>query len=385
MDDKFLYQNRPPVRSGFSENLYARLSDTTSQSKTPTKRAVVLRFVLASLIVFVLMLTFSESVRADVWNWIRHIAGFEVQEVDNLHDIPGYGEGNSFAPNHPSIIYALKFLPFEFALPAYTPDGYVLIDQLTYDDRSVFLSWVNQDKEEIFIMVSKPSPEIGPNIVVGSNGAEEIEINGQPAMLVRGSYDENDKWDPNFKRLSIYLSKDGLSYLISNEPHSPITTGMEKFEKELIRMASSIPDLKKYDNGVYTYTPQPVEAILQNPPFSFNMPGYIPDGYSPHEGVVAYSKSWVSLNWEDKNSQNINLMVQQDWRITIPAGAESADEKRIGGRSTLIILGGYNENGKWDATRKNVQLYWREGGLIYNLSSDMVSQEELIKMAESIE
>jgi hypothetical protein len=57
---------------------------------------------------------------------------------------------------------------------------------------------------------------------------------------------------------------------------------------------------------------------------------------------------------------------------------------RINARSTLIIRGGYDENGNWDSTKNTVHLYWREGGLIYILSSDTLSDEELIKIAESI-
>ena len=386
MDDKFLYQNRPPVRPGFGESLYARLSIMTPQNKTSTKRAIALRLVLAGLIVFMLVLTFSESVRADVWYWIRYIAGFEVQEVDNLHEIPGYDEGSS-SIIHPSFMaHALKFLSFEFALPAYTPDGYVLVDRLVYQDTTVWLSWVNQDQEEISMFVNKLGPDFEPGTIIGSNSAEEIQINGQPAMLVHGSYNTNDEWDPNFKRISIYLIKDGLSYTISNNPHSPIATSVEEFEKELIHMAGSIPDMKKDDHETFSALPQPAEDILQNPPFAFEMPSYVPDGFLPEEGRVADSKAWVSIYWQNEKGERIGLMVQQDSRITIPPGVETAKKKLFhNGRSALLIHGGYDKNGRWDASKKDIQLYWREGGLIYILSSDTVNEDELIKIAESIE
>jgi len=380
MDDKFLYQNRPPVRPGFSESLYARLSNMSSQSKVSNKVfKFALRLVLTGLLLFAVLFTFSEPVRASVLDWIRHIAGFEVQEVDLLYVVDP--NAPSFVLRHNSLVYALKDLPFEFAIPAYAPDGYVLVDKIEFDDYSVFLNWVNQDKEKIWTTVQNT---VDPAVFTGFDSAEEIQINGQPAMLIHGAYVDG-KWDYTMKGITIYFKKDGLTYILGQFPSTPYIKDIDVSQNELIRVAESIPDLNNYDNGVYYYTPQPVEDILQNPPFIFNMPGYLPEGYLPREGVVAYSKTWLSLSWENKYEETIGLMVQQDWKITIPAGIDSAKEEQIHSRSTLIIQGGYDENGKWDNTKKDIQIYWREGGLIYILSSDTVGEEELIQIAESIE
>ncbi len=385
MDDKFLYQNRPPVRPGFSESLYTRLSNMSSQNKVSNKSfKFALRFLLTGILVFAVLFKFSEPVRASVLDWIKHIAGFEVQEVDSFSVDPNE---SSFVLPHNSLVFALKDLPFEFAMPAYSPDGYVLVDKIEFDDSAVFLRWFNQDKEEIFMMIQNTDD---PSVFTGFDSAEEIQINGQPALLVHGAYVDY-KWDYTMKGITIHLKKDGLTYRLGQFPKeeidqsTPYMKDIGVSQNELIRMTESIPDLNNYDNGVYYYTPQPVEDILQSPPFIFNMPVYLPEGYLPHEGVVAYSKAWVSLSWEKAKGENVGLMVQQDWRITIPAGIDSAEEKRIHSRSTLIIRGGYDENGKWDDTQKDVQIYWREGGLIYILSSGTVGEEELIRIAESIE
>jgi len=386
MDDKFLYQNRPPVRQGFRESLYARIANNTVQKKAPNKVfKFALRFALACLFVFGLLFTFSEPVRANFLDWItKYIAGFEVQEVDNLHELPGYDEGTSFVLDHNSLTYALKDLPFEFSIPAHVPDGYVLVDKIEFDDSSVFLSWVNQDKEGIFMMVSRTNI---PFAMIGTNSEEEIQINGQPALLVRGSYNTHDEWDPSLKRLSMYLIKDGLSYLISNNLFPLITMDMDTLEKELIRMAESIPDMHPFgETGEFHYTPQPVEEVIQNSPFLFSAPSYLPEGFKPHDGA-SNSGGWVNINWENENGDNINLTVHQDWRMIIPAGIETAEKERINTRSTLVIHGGYaDDSGQvWDPNGKGIQLYWRVGGLIYILSGDTVSKAELIQIAESME
>lgn len=227
MDDKFLYQNRPPVRPGFSENLYARLSNMVLQKKASNKAfKLILRLGLAGLLLFTVLFTFSEPVRASVLDWIRHIAGFNVTD-------------------------------------------------------------------------SIPDP--------GSNPEE------------------------------------------------------------------------------YFYTPQPFPSTVKDLPFAFSMPAYVPDDFAfSNDVVIAQSKSWVAMSWSSGEGE-FDLLVQQDWEMTIPAGVESTKEVKVNEQPAILIQGGWDENGKWDNMIRHIQLYWRKDGLIYILSSDTLSDEELIKIAESID
>jgi hypothetical protein len=380
MDDKFLYQNRPAVQPDFQQKLYERLSSRAVQSKAakPNFRLVT-RFALIGLILFAALFTFSEPARAGIVELIRIIAGFEVEEMDSLPASEG-----GYDAKHTSLTYLLQEISFEFALPAYIPEGYTLIDRVYYDENIVFLDYLNEDYDLIYYSVQNT---MEPLIVTGFDSAEEIQINGQPALLIRGAF-VDDVWDYTLNGIIIYFKQDGLTYKVGQFP-SFFRTGEHEKETdlsldELIRMAESIPALKNDEDGVYFYEPQPVEEILANPPFAFEMPGYIPEGFVPDEGIVAYSKAWGSIRWTNGNGDGLNLMVQENWKITIPAGVGAAEQQWIDGHSTLVIRGAY-VNGQWDASADTIELYWRKGGLIYQLSSSRLSEEQLIKIVESFE
>lgn len=379
MDDKFLYQNRPVVRPDFQQKLYERLASRAVQSKAvkPNFRLVV-RFALIGLILFAALFTFSEPARAGIVELIRHIAGFEVEEMDSLPASEG-----GYAAKHTSLTYLLQEISFEFALPAYIPEGYTFIDKIYYDENIVFLDYLNEDYDLIYYSVQNT---MEPLIVTGFDSAEEIQINGQPALLIRGAF-VDDVWDYTLNGIIIYFKQDGLTYQVGQFPS--FSRGEHEKETdlsldELIRMAESIPALKNYEDGVNFYEPQPVDEILANPPFTFEMPGYIPEGFVPDEGIAAYSNAWVSIRWTNGNGDGLNLMVQENWKITIPAGVGAAEQQWIDGHSTLVIRGAYVD-GQWDASADTIELYWRKGGLIYQLSSSRLGEEDLVKVAESFE
>lgn len=375
MDDKFLYENLPAPRPGFGENLYARISRLPASKQGSD--VWVLRFGLAVAIAFVLFFTFSEPARASVLYLLRHIAGFDVLETQEL---PVVDDKPSFAPNQDSFETGLGKLPFKFAMPAYVPDGYTLVNKLEFDDSQASMAWQNANQAPLWMIVQHTSQ---PSILAGQESVEEIQINGQTALLIRGAFSQGT-WDATLQGITIYFTQDGLTYVLGQYPDhvnqlndKPLIT-----LDELVRMAGSIPPLKNYENGAYSYTPQPITEILENPPFTFKTPVYLPEGYVPGEGIVAYSKAWVSLSWQDQAGKLISLMAQEDWNPIIPAGVDSADELLINGLPTLIIRGGYVD-GSWDEKMPMTTLYWRDGGIIYTLNSESVTEDDLIKIAES--
>ncbi len=89
------------------------------------------------------------------------------------------------------------------------------------------------------------------------------------------------------------------------------------------------------------------------------------------------------MTWRGRGGE-FDLLVQQNWNMTIPTGADSTKEIIVNGQPAILIRGMWDENGKWDNTIKQAQLYWRKDELIYTLTSDVLDDEELIKIAESI-
>ena len=132
MDDNFLYQNRPPVRQGFGESLYSRISDLPLKKGT-SRYALrfALRFAIVSMVLFTVLFSFSQPVRAGVLDWIKRIAGFEVQETNTVST-----EGSVIIQPTVSgpMDEILNDLPYEISMPSYVPEGFIFEDKVDVND-----------------------------------------------------------------------------------------------------------------------------------------------------------------------------------------------------------------------------------------------------------
>lgn len=256
MRDKFLYKIRPPMREAFSKNLYQRLSrlefDNLDQQKEGkgmknlNKRNLTWRYALLTfLVVAALTLTISEPVRAKALELIQTIAGINVEEQSEspLKDIE---EENVETYTIPTLALskALENSPFQFGLPTWVPEGYVLDENVANAESWISLVWNNSNLSEIQMLVEREYN--GYSIPAGENSSEEIKINGTPALLVRGFWNAQDQWDPTLG-IVIGWEKDGhfyrLTYYERESSHNtikPIEGDMDAIINELIRMAESI-------------------------------------------------------------------------------------------------------------------------------------------------
>lgn len=234
MDDKFLYENRPPVREGFGENLYARLSKSAYSTKKAFNLSWAFKFLLAGIVI-ITTLAFSGPVRADVLYWLRQIAGLNVQEIDT---IPA-GENEVTIP--PDVSGALdrirKDIPYELSLPTYVPDRFVFDDHVEVVDQSVFLSWTNEDKDQILMLVDV---DHGQQYLMGKNAPQEIPVNGQPAMVFQGGYDRENNWDPAQQTINLIQRKENLVYWLIYMEHPGGTLESAAVQDELIQMLASL-------------------------------------------------------------------------------------------------------------------------------------------------
>jgi hypothetical protein len=273
MNDDFFYQIRPPVRSEFSKGLKKRLFSPYSERQSnihnffevKLRRAWQFGFLFVVLIT-ALSFTYSENVRANVDYLIRVIAGFRVEERfispifglgENASDQLGSGivettgELNSDSPAVSSIptqsvTDILKEMPFSFELPEYIPEGFVLNDNAAYANSRdwVMLVW-DSENAEITMVVERNYA--GYDLPTGVDSSEQIQIHGQPALLIHGWWDENHVWDST-RRLEIHWEQDGHYYRLNYTQRSlnrwsiePITGDIAEIEKELTQVAESIP------------------------------------------------------------------------------------------------------------------------------------------------
>ena len=210
MNDKFLYENRPEPQKTFRDSLYAKLDQEESESQMFKKH--LFQYSLAGLLIaVVLLITISAPVRANVANWIRQIAGFNVSEATesplvNVTEMP-----SMITVLTPQPISEIKNAPFSFAMPQYLPSGFVLSKDfaIAQSKQWVLLHWSGNQVYEISMLV-----EIYDKALVLSaaqNSTVETTVNGEPALLIRGSWASNSVWNEN-RKLELEWLKDGLRY-----------------------------------------------------------------------------------------------------------------------------------------------------------------------------
>ena len=237
MDDNFLYQNRPPVRSSFGENLYSHISSLPSQNRVSKNTLrFILRFALIIMLVFAALFTFSQPVRASVLHWLREIAGFEIEERNSL---PKRVEEVSIPPDYHSnrLKEVIDRLPYKLSIPTYVPDGFSFEERVDVTDESIFMRWMNGDGDEILMMVDT---DHGQRYVTGTNAAREIQINSQPALLIQGGYDNNNVWNDDLKMINVVQRKDDAIYWLIYIEGSGGEFDQEAIQNELIHMMSSL-------------------------------------------------------------------------------------------------------------------------------------------------
>lgn len=207
MDDNFLYQNRPSVRPGFGETLYSRISSLPLQKgKSGNALRFTLRFAVVSVILFTVVFSSSQPVRASILDWIKQIAGFDVQETNTV----SVEDSITMRPDVSGPLDdILNDLPYKIAMPSYVPDGFNFEDRVNVHAESVFMTWRNSAGDQILMQVDT---DHGQRYLMGIDAAQEILINGQPALLAQGGYDADNIWNPDLKMMNIIQRRGDLIY-----------------------------------------------------------------------------------------------------------------------------------------------------------------------------
>lgn len=246
MNDEFLYRFREAPRAEFAEALYRRISrEPHAPARLPLRLPLAHRWAwgLATVVLVSGLILFSSpTARAAVLEAIERIGLFVFEETDKYPytDLPVYhNESLSLSEDRDRI-------PFAFRLPAWAPEGFVLNDRArailpTSDPdlsraTNVYVTWTNPDGAKI-ILVAQPGSLASCTdcaVPVGTGSLEETEVNGNPAALVRGSWDDRTQsWDTSNGIINLRWSQEQSLYLLTGiEPSVSVA--------DLIRMAESL-------------------------------------------------------------------------------------------------------------------------------------------------
>jgi hypothetical protein len=137
-----------------------------------------------------------------------------------------------------SLAEAQAMLPFDFALPAYIPGSLmvtgdeVFVTQLATP--RVKVQW--RDAEGGFVQLSAHAVDTVNNpfqTLVGPESSQTVLINGQEAVLVRGSWDEDSRtWSHQERVTTLIWTTNSVQYRLLSFSNLPLA--------ELMAMAESV-------------------------------------------------------------------------------------------------------------------------------------------------
>ena len=175
---------------------------------------------------------------------------FEVIEVDSVDHLKVHDDSSTLeagiadAGAEPSLslqsIQQVKDRVGTAYAPSSVPDGFTIIGRKVSGDHSIQTSYANNS---LRLLISQESIQGQPRVKRGY--AEQVDVNGQPAYLVRGIWVEGvredgsispTEWDPELG-LTLYFQKDSHWFTVSVLPF-PETHGLNK--ETLLSVAESI-------------------------------------------------------------------------------------------------------------------------------------------------
>jgi hypothetical protein len=268
MNDEFMSQLREVPRTEFAGALYERISQQP-QPRFPQTIATKLTFRNAA-VAFMLMLLVAACVYAVVekrWDKVSviYVAVQRTIKVDNP-SLSGEPLVMEFQPECFSIEEAREILQFRFKVPDWAPDGFTFsneicgFEELSPSSDSAFLDWEGADKNTPMILdlrnlkqfnIATQKYEVGSastamyGMSVPPGSYEEVQVHGQPAVLVRGDWNWEEapwatgetsvgeyeyKWD---KKRALQL------YWVDEEVFYRLYTHAKVSPEDLIKMAES--------------------------------------------------------------------------------------------------------------------------------------------------
>ena len=252
MNDDFIYKALPKVRKEFAHSLYARISHKTSRISRPgwypgIRSSRRLQF---AILLGVLLLIAWSQIRL----WIRYVPIGDLWLVEFSNPQPGV-EVQTVQPiptpgSFPTAIIDEEIIMLSYAFenvsPDWIPDGFspTAIPASGYAYEESIGMWSNHNQDTIRLFVVPKTGGARPYAPPGMY--EEVDINGQPAILIFGRLAPNSADNPQaprqwYETLGLQLSwsiKD--STYTKDSIYTLETLGSYLSADDLIRMAESV-------------------------------------------------------------------------------------------------------------------------------------------------
>jgi hypothetical protein len=237
MNDDFIYRALPKVRKDFAQSLYTKISAAPRRGFRPgtySMRRIPYRLQVALIVLGVLILVAWSQMRF----WIRYVAigdlwliefsltqpGLDVETVKPVHS----GSPSSFGPDE------------GYLVPDWIPEGFspTQIPGAGYSYENSIGMWSNDAEETIRLFAVPKAGGARPYAPPGMY--KEVEVKGQPAILIYGRLAPNSPADPQAQRKWDKTLGLQLSWSLGEGVFTLETLGPYVTEEDLIQMAESM-------------------------------------------------------------------------------------------------------------------------------------------------
>ena len=187
--------------------------------------------VAAAVVLLAVLVAASPPLRAAIVSLQETIGNVYLAITDRS---PDTSDATIVEPELMSLEAARTAVPFDFGIPSQVPDGWVMADQVRVNDLGggpyVQIEWTNPDHGNISL--SAREDDGSASRLVGPDSFREVEVGGQPAVLLKGAWDHvSQEW--MWPEVTTLIWKmDGVEYNLSASDH-------DLSETDLITMAES--------------------------------------------------------------------------------------------------------------------------------------------------
>lgn len=187
--------------------------------------------VAAAVVLLMVLVAASPSLRAAIVSLQETIGNVYLTITDRS---PDTSDATIVEPELMSLQAARTSVPFDFGIPQQAPDGWIMDEQVRVNDLGggpfVEIEWTNPGHGNISLSAREDNGSASR--LVGPDSFREVEVSGQPAVLLKGAWDHDSREWMWLEVTTLIWKVDGVEYSLS-------ASGHDLSEADLITMAES--------------------------------------------------------------------------------------------------------------------------------------------------